>query len=594
MAQVAFTEGLSTEERKYAYQYLDRRLPFGLHFSMFVPTIEGQGTKEQKEKWLPLCYTLAIIGTYAQTELGHGSFIRGLETTATFDEATDEFVIHSPTLTSMKWWPGNLGKSVNFCVVMAQLIIKGKDYGLHAFIVQVRSRENHMPLPGITIGDIGPKYGYEGNDNGFLKMDHVRIPRDQMLMRHAKVDRQGNYTKPPHAKIGYATMVLIRASIVGEGSYFLAKAVTIATRYSVIRQQFFSEFSPKVEVRVIDYQTQQHKLFPLLAQAFMLHFTGNAMRAMYEKNYQMVNKGDLSMMPELHATSSCLKALSSTLGCEGMEICRKALGGHGYSRFSGIIDMYADFLPAQTYEGENTILYLQTARYLVKAIGQAMAGKAIAPGLSVSYLGENKMRWLKEKCNAQSVDDFDNIDVILHAFRAKAGGLLAYVALDLQKKQKEQNLTAMQAFETAGVDLCNASLAHAWFMSMKAFGDAIKGVKNASIQKPLHHLFVLLGTSVLEEQSAELLGSGYLSGAQLKLIRAQARKCLAKLRPDAVALVDSWDFSDYNLNSALGRYDGNVYEALYEQAKKSPLNSSDIAPGINEYLLPLMKFSSKL
>jgi acyl-CoA oxidase len=47
-----------------------------------------------------------MIGTYAQTELGHGTFIRGLETTATFDEKTQEFVLNTPTLTAFKWWPG--------------------------------------------------------------------------------------------------------------------------------------------------------------------------------------------------------------------------------------------------------------------------------------------------------------------------------------------------------------------------------------------------------------------------------------------------------------------------------------------------------
>lgn len=219
---------------------------------------------------------------------------------------------------------------------MAQLIIKGKDYGLHAFIVPLRSREDHMPLPGITIGDIGPKFGYDGNDNGFLIMKNVRIPRDNMLMRYARVDRQGNYSKPPHSKIGYATMVLIRASIVGDSGLNLAKAVTIALRYSAVRRQFFSEANPsKEEIRVIDYQTQQQKLFPLLAQAFMLHFTGVEMRRLYHKNLDMVNQGDLSLMAELHATSSCLKALSSTLSCNGMEIARKALGGHGYSKFCG-------------------------------------------------------------------------------------------------------------------------------------------------------------------------------------------------------------------------------------------------------------------
>lgn len=69
---------------------------------MFIPALKGQATEEQQQKWLPLAYKMAIIGCYAQTELGHGSNVQGLETTATFDPATDEFVMHSPTVTSTK------------------------------------------------------------------------------------------------------------------------------------------------------------------------------------------------------------------------------------------------------------------------------------------------------------------------------------------------------------------------------------------------------------------------------------------------------------------------------------------------------------
>ena len=69
---------------------------------MFIPAIKGQATKAQQEKWLPLANRQAIIGCYAQTELGHGSNVQGLETTATFDPATDEFIVHSPTLTATK------------------------------------------------------------------------------------------------------------------------------------------------------------------------------------------------------------------------------------------------------------------------------------------------------------------------------------------------------------------------------------------------------------------------------------------------------------------------------------------------------------
>ncbi|CAN6374476.1 unnamed protein product [Urochloa humidicola] len=83
---------------------------------MFVPAIKGQGIEEEEQKWLPLAYRFQIIGCLAQTELGHGSNVQGLETTATFDPKTDEFLIHSPTLTSSKWWPGGLGKASTHAV----------------------------------------------------------------------------------------------------------------------------------------------------------------------------------------------------------------------------------------------------------------------------------------------------------------------------------------------------------------------------------------------------------------------------------------------------------------------------------------------
>lgn len=83
-----------------------------LHFVMFVPTIMGQGTVEQQIKWLEKAWDFSIIGTYAQTELGHGTFLRGLETRADYDEKTQEFVLNTPTLTAYKWWPGGCESSI--------------------------------------------------------------------------------------------------------------------------------------------------------------------------------------------------------------------------------------------------------------------------------------------------------------------------------------------------------------------------------------------------------------------------------------------------------------------------------------------------
>jgi len=129
--------------------------PFGLTQPLFIPSIKLQGTDEQIAHWVPLAESGKIVGSYTQTELAHGSFVGGIETTATFDKVTDQFIVHSPTLTSTKYWPGALGFASSHTVLMARMIVDGKDRGVHAFVVQIRSLEDFKPLPGIELGDIG-------------------------------------------------------------------------------------------------------------------------------------------------------------------------------------------------------------------------------------------------------------------------------------------------------------------------------------------------------------------------------------------------------------------------------------------------------
>lgn len=157
-----------------------------------------------------------ILGAYAQTELGHGSNVAALETTATFLPDTQEFEIHSPTLTSTKWWIGSAGLVATHAVVQAQLVLpRHKVMGPHLFLVQLRNAENHQLLPGITIGDIGAKaFGsFAANDNGFIRFQNVRVPLSCMLSKFAKVTENGGYVVPPHAKLSYGGMLYIRSGL---------------------------------------------------------------------------------------------------------------------------------------------------------------------------------------------------------------------------------------------------------------------------------------------------------------------------------------------------------------------------------------------
>lgn len=159
---------------------------------MFRSSVINLGTEDQVAEWLPKISTMKMTGCYAQTELGHGSYVPGIETTATFDKEKQEFVINSPTISSFKFWPGDMGKFSNHAIVFAKLILNGKPSGVHAFMVQTRDLQTWEPLPGIEMGDIGPKFGYNSKDNGFMSFKNVRIPRTNMLRRYVDIDEEGN------------------------------------------------------------------------------------------------------------------------------------------------------------------------------------------------------------------------------------------------------------------------------------------------------------------------------------------------------------------------------------------------------------------
>lgn len=79
-----------------------------------------------------------------------------------------------------------------FVVVFAQLLMGGKNEGIHAFLVRIRE-EDMSVSPGVTIQDMGHKFECNGVDNGKLWFDHVRIPRENLLNRYSDVTPEGVY-----------------------------------------------------------------------------------------------------------------------------------------------------------------------------------------------------------------------------------------------------------------------------------------------------------------------------------------------------------------------------------------------------------------
>jgi len=136
-----------------------------------------------------------------------------------------------------------VGHTANFAVVAAQLYIDNENKGVQMFIVQVRDRETHMPMPGVDIGEVGTKVGMQATNQGFLGFTNIRIPRTNMLMKYAKVERDGSFIQSPDYRLSYMTMVFVRCFIVSLVSNYLMESATIATRYSAVRRQ--SPINPK-------------------------------------------------------------------------------------------------------------------------------------------------------------------------------------------------------------------------------------------------------------------------------------------------------------------------------------------------------------
>ncbi|KRT79485.1 hypothetical protein AMK59_7150, partial [Oryctes borbonicus] len=516
--------------------------PLGLHYVMFIPAIMGQGTIEQQAEWISKAWNLDIIGTYAQTELGHGTFIRGLETLATYDPKTEEFVLNSPTLTSYKWWPGGLGHTANYAVVVAQLYSQGVCHGIHPFIVQLRDENTHMPMPGIKIGEIGCKLGMNSTNNGYLGFENVRIPRIHMLMKNGKILKDGSYVKSPSSKLTYGTMIFVRVVIVQDAANYLRKAATIAVRYSAVRHQsYIKENAP--EPQILDFVTQQYKLFPQLSTYFALHHSGLWLWDMYNNVTSELESGQLDRLPELHALACCLKAVSAADAAEGVEICRLACGGHGYMSCSTLPITYGLVTAMITYEGENTVLYLQTARFLMKAWQSCLDGQPLTP--SVQYLNSIKHSFagVYQK----------SVPWIINAMQRIAAGKIEVAHRHMNDKIRG-GLDGEYAWNETSIELVAASVAHCRAFIVETYYNSILQIVptvSKQLGKALTELCELYAVYTLLRCTGDLLRFNNITARDLEDIQRWLEDLLAAIRPNAIGIVDGFDINDAILASPL-------------------------------------------
>ncbi|KAK7014211.1 acyl-coenzyme A oxidase [Favolaschia claudopus] len=581
----------SQEDMTIALSVMDEPLPIASHNITFKPVLELQASTELRSKYAAMTASKGILGCYLQTELGHGSNLSCLETTATYLPQTQEFELHSPTLTSTKWWSGALGKTATHGIIQAKLILPGeKDMGPHLFFVQLRSLETHETLPGRTLGDVGQPdtlCGWASTDNGFARFDHVRIPKENMLSKFAGVSDAGEYVTPPHAKMSFSGLIYFRSLMVTNAGWLIAKAATVSIRYATVRRQ--GEIGPDgLERQIITYPSVHVRIIPLLARAFVYLELGRALTRRVDELTRDLSVGDTTQLAELHHMVSGLKVLVSTTGIQDLETARRSMGGHGYSAFAGLGKLYADFLPAATYEGENSILEQQVVRAALKTFRSLSTPRPASLSGTSSYLCLIRDKALVPP--KATADTWAKPEAAISLLEWRASLLVQEMANTTTTPDPSITQRVSRAITEAFVAARVGEL-------IAALDSAFKPRAVAVVRK----VYLLYLLTTLESALVDLLSLGLIIATvetathnPTRGLRLAVARLCKELLPEAIGLSDAFGFSDWELDSALGVYDGRVYEALWAKAQQEPLNRTDVTEAYEVSIKPLLLRGQKI
>ncbi|MER7453815.1 acyl-CoA dehydrogenase [Nocardia beijingensis] len=545
-----------------AYADLSLWVKSGVQWGLFGGAVENLGTERHRE-YIERLISLDLLGCFAMTESGHGSDVANLETTATYDPETEEFVVHSPTPSARKDYIGGAAEHARIAAVFAQLITRGENKGVHCLLVPIRD-ENGADLPGVTTYDDGLKGGLPGVDNGRIVFDHVRVPRENLLNRYADVAPDGTYSSEienPSRRFftTLGTLVRGRVSVGGAAAAGARVALSIAVRYALQRRQF-SDPDTGVETVLLDYRSHQRRLLPLVAKSYALAFAQNDL----VRRMHLVQTGqnlEPGAQRALEKRAAGLKVAQTAHATRAIQECREACGGAGYLTENRLVTLKADTDVFTTFEGDNVVLTQLVAKELLTAYADevrdldalgwvrfaaTMAGDVVRKRSGVRQL----IQTLRDRGD-DSIDegDLSRRVVQLQLFADREDYLVRTAAHRLRARAEETG--PFEAFNNAQDHILAAGAAHIDRLVLEAFIEGISDIEDPAARELADWMCDLFVYSTIEENQAWYIMHRFMSVDRAKAVRRGVNELVDRLRPHALTLVEAMGVPETMLRAAM-------------------------------------------
>ena len=541
----------------------------GVQWGLFGSAVLNLGTERHHDAWLPDILSLKLPGVYAMTEIGHGSDVASLGTTATYIPEDDEFEIHTPFKAAWKDYLGNAALHGKAAVVFAQLITQGVNHGVHCFFVPIRTEDGEF-LPGIGGEDDGLKGGLNGIDNGRLHFTRVRIPRTNLLNRYGDVDEHGAYTSPiasPGRRFFtmLGTLVQGRVSLAMASAAASALALKGAITYGNQRRQFNATSDTHEEV-LMDYQLHHRRLIDRLARTYADTFASNELLEKFDAVFSGAEDTDDDRQ-ELETLAAAIKPLVTWNGLDTLQECREACGGAGFMAKNRFASLRADLDIYATFEGDNNILLQLVGKRLltdysnefkdfsVGTMSRYVAGHATEAMVHRSGLRRVVQAVQDAGSERKSANWFKDEEVQRSLLEDRVRTKTAKVAQALMPAAKKSQAEQAAVFNRNQTELIDAARNHGELLQWEAFTRALEKITDEhtlQVMTWLRDLFVL---RVIEDDLGWFVENGRVSTQRARTLRQYINRLAYRLRPHAQDLVDAFGYEPEHIRMDIATQD---------------------------------------